>query len=159
MAPTRRDMLIGAGAAGASLFTAGKIVSAHDRQAALGLSIAVKSPWMANQVALTSDNILFLGLPRYTRDQSTPSLVRREADGALRPFPGNGWNMWQPGKDGREAFVYINAVHIFADDTVWCVDQGAPNEDIFPGYGKPAPGAQKIVQLDARSGAILRILR
>lgn len=102
---------------------------------------------------------MFLGLPRYTRDGATPSLVRRERDGSLRPFPGGDWNAWEPGRDGSAAFVYLNAVHIFDDDTVWCVDQGAPNEGVFPGYGTPAPGAQKIVQLDAGSGEILRILR
>lgn len=115
---------------------------------------------MANQVAVTSTNVLFLGLPRYAREKDTPSLARREADGTLKPFPGNAWNEWKPGHDGSNAFVYLNSVHIFADDTVWCVDQGALNAGVFGiDYATPQPGAQKLVQLDAHTGAILQIIR
>ena len=115
---------------------------------------------MANQVALTSDNLLFLGLPRYAKDKPTPSLVRREMDGTLKPFPGNTWNEWLPGKDASEAFVYLNSVHVFADDTVWCVDQGSLSRGIFESdYATPTPGAQKIVRLHPRTGKILNILR
>lgn len=153
---SRRAFLAAAGASGVSLATS----PAPAAELPLPLTVAVRSPWMANQVALTSDNVLFLGLPRYARDKPTPSLARRDPDGTLRPFPGNGWNTWAPGGDGREAFVYLNAVHIFADDTVWCVDQGSLSPDAFPReYATPQPGAQKLVQLDARSGEIIRILR
>ncbi|CAG9194826.1 conserved hypothetical protein [Paraburkholderia sabiae] len=115
---------------------------------------------MANQVAVTRDNILFLGLPRYARDQPTPSLARREADGSLAPFPGNAWNEWQPGDDGRESFVYLNSVHIFADETIWCVDQGSLSPGVFPHVNSTLHrDAQKLVQLDAHTGQILNILR
>ena len=148
---TRRAMLAAAGATLAA--------GTRAADAPLPLELAVRSPWMANQVALTSDGALFLGLPRYARYRPTPSLARREADGTLRPFPGNGWNDWQPGADGRNAFVYLNSVHIF-DDTIWCVDQGALSPGIFgPALAVPQPGAQKLVQLDPRSGRVLRILR
>lgn len=126
----------------------------------LVLNVAVKSPWMANQVAITRNHRLFLGLPRYSAEYSTPSLARRAEDGSMQPFPGNSWNNWKPGDDGGEAFVYLNSVHVFDDETVWCVDQGSLSAGIFGDkYSKPAPGAQKIVQLDANSGKILRILR
>ncbi|QCP62367.1 SMP-30/gluconolactonase/LRE family protein [Pantoea sp. SO10] len=126
----------------------------------LALNVAVESPWMANQVAITRNNRLFLGLPRYSAEYSTPSLARLAEDGSMQPFPGNSWNDWKPGDDGSEAFIYLNSVHVFDDDTVWCVDQGSLSAGIFgEKYSKPAPGAQKIVQLDANSGKILRILR
>ncbi|GHB07614.1 L-dopachrome tautomerase-related protein [Salinicola rhizosphaerae] len=126
----------------------------------LPLEVAVRSPWLANQVALTSQGRLFLGLPRHELAVETPSVARRESDGSLRPFPGGGWNAWQPGDDGIDAFVYINSVHIFADDTVWCVDQG-----ILSGKGAADANAalddraRKIVQLDAESGAVIDVLR
>lgn len=124
------------------------------------LKLAVQTPWMANQVAITRHKRLFLGLPRYSAEYPTPSLARQAEDGGLQPFPSNSWNTWKPGDDGREAFVYLNSVHVFNDETVWCVDQGALSAGVFgKQYSKPAPGAQKIVQLDAKSGAILRILR
>ncbi len=156
MGITRRTFL---NAAGAVSF--GSVLpSIVHAKAELRPEVAIRSPWMANQVALTRDNLLFLGLPRYAKDKPTPSLARRDTDGTLKPFPGNTWNEWLPGKDASEAFVYLNSVHIFADDTVWCVDQGSLSPGIFgPDYATPAPGAQKIVELDPHSGSILKILR
>jgi sugar lactone lactonase YvrE len=124
------------------------------------VTIAARVPWMVNQVAVTSDNRMFLGLPRYPDHEQTPCVVRREADGTLKPFPGQGWNDWKPGDDGLNAFVYVNSVHIFADDTVWCVDQGTLRLDAgIQANPPPAPGAQKIVQLDPVSGKVLRVIR
>lgn len=124
------------------------------------LNVAVQSPWIANQVAITAGGKLFLGLPRYSAEFPTPSLARLNTDGILQPFPGNGWNNWQPGNDGTEAFVYLNSVHVFSDETVWCVDQGSLSPGIFgEQYAKPLQGAQKIIQLDANTGDILRVLR
>lgn len=124
------------------------------------LERVLTSPWMANQVAITRQQRLFLGLPRYSSEHPTPSLARQSKEGILQPFPGNSWNNWKPGDDGSKAFVYLNSVHVFNDETVWCVDQGSLSAGVFgEQYSKPAPGAQKIVQLDAESGEILRILR
>ncbi|MFE2889307.1 hypothetical protein [Streptomyces sp. NPDC059272] len=115
---------------------------------------------MANQVALTSSNQLFLGLPRFPGHETTPSLAHRTADGTVTAFPGTSWNDWKRGDNGRDAFVYVNSVHVFADDTVWCVDQGGLRPDAAPkSLSTPKPGAQKIVRLDARSGTILDVLR
>lgn len=133
---------------------------AYGANAPVMLQEVLRSPWMANQVALTSDNRLFLGLPRYAIDKPSPALGRREADGKLSAFPGNSWNEWTPGADGRDAFVYLNSVHIFDDDTIWCVDQGALSAGVFgEALAHPQDGAQKIVQLDSTSGVILRVLR
>ncbi|SEG72546.1 Major royal jelly protein [Actinacidiphila yanglinensis] len=126
----------------------------------LKLTVAARSPWMANQVALTRANTLFLGLPRFPGHETTPSVARRESDGSVAAFPGNTWNQWKAGDDGRNAFVYVNSVHIFADDTVWCVDQGGLRADSAPKeLSTPKPGAQKIVQFDPRSGEALQVLR
>lgn len=82
------------------------------------------------------------------------------SDGSLEPFPGNAWNQWSPGDDGREAFVYLDSVHVFHDDTVWCVDQGSLGPGVFPGLNATFHrDAQKLVQLDATTGRILRVLR
>lgn len=121
--------------------------------AMLPMEVAAHSPWMSNAVAVTSDNVVFLGLPRWPGHEITPSVARMASDGTAWPFPGGDWNNWKPGVDPTNAFVYVNSVHIFADDTVWCVDQGALRADVAP------PGAQKLVQLDPRSGKILQIIR
>jgi hypothetical protein len=155
MSLTRRAFIQAVSILGVSGLTKG-----YAGQPAPELRVAVKSPWMANQVALTGKKQLFLGLPRYAKDKPTPSLAKRSARGQMAPFPGNHWNEWQPGKDPSAAFVYLNSVHIFEDDTVWCVDQGSLSADIFPNeYAVPAPGAQKLVQLDPDTGEILSIIR
>lgn len=120
----------------------------------LAMAISDWSPWVANQVALTSRGMMFLGLPRYDATAANPSLARQRPDGVFAPFPGNAWNEWKIGDSGRDAFVYLNSVHIFADDTVWCVDQGAAG-----GEALPRPGAQKLVRLDPESGAVLDVMR
>jgi len=121
---------------------------------ASALAIAARSPeFLCNAVALTAEGAMFLGLPRWTGMRDTPSVVQVDSDGALQPFPGGAWNDWAFGKPVQEAFVQVNALHVFGDDTLWVVDQGAPD-------GKATlPGAQKVLQFDTRSGALLRALR
>ncbi|WBO21307.1 L-dopachrome tautomerase-related protein [Sphingomonas abietis] len=124
--------------------------SAASRSAAL--AVAARSPWLCNGVAVTADGGMFLGLPRFAGHIDTPSLARVEADGQLRAFPGGTWNGWKPGEDGRDRFVMVNAVHVFADGSLWVVDQGSVEHD-------PALPQPKIVRLDARTGAVLKVLR
>lgn len=162
---TRRTFLTTAGALAAASATgcgatADPVPSGAVTEAPLPLAVAAESPWMANQVALTSDNTLFLGLPRFPGHEDTPSVARREPDGTVKPFPGNAWNEWQPGDDGQNAFVYVNSLHIFADGTVWCVDQGGLRPDAAPPeLSTPRPGAQKLVRLDPVTGEVLTVLR
>lgn len=119
-----------------------------------GLEVAASSPeFLCNAVAVTRDGELFLGLPRWTGMDATPSVVRVAADGHLQPFPGGSWNAWSAGQPAHEAFVQVNALHIFGDDTLWVVDQGTPDREHV------IPGAQKVLQFDTRSGALLRSLR
>jgi sugar lactone lactonase YvrE len=118
------------------------------------LSVAARSPrYLANAVAASRDGTLILGLPRWTGMEDTPSVVRVGQDGELRPFPGGSWNSWRPGQDGRDSFVQVNGLHIFADDTLWVVDQGTADRKTT------LPGAQKVLQLDLASGRLLRTLR
>ncbi|WP_321871601.1 hypothetical protein [Paraburkholderia tropica] len=119
----------------------------------LPMNPSIHSPWFSNGVAVTRDNTVFLGLPRWPGHEVTPSVARMAADGTAWPFPGGEWNNWRPGDDGKNALVYVNSVHIFEDDTVWCVDQGGLRDDVA------LPGAQKLVQFDARSGHVLKIIR
>ncbi|PIK73022.1 bleomycin resistance protein, partial [Methylobacterium frigidaeris] len=116
------------------------------------LTVAAQSRWPCNGVAVAPDGTMFLGLPRFPGHTETPSLVRVEQDGALSPFPGGAWNAWRQGGDGREAFVMVNAVHVFNDGTLWVVDQGAVGESAVP-------GGHKIVRLDPRTGAVLAVIR
>lgn len=122
--------------------------------------VAATSPWFCNQVAITRKGDMFFGLPRYPDHDITPCVAKRDSQGNAQPFPGNSWNEWKPGDDGQNAFVYVNSLHIFSDDSVWAVDQGALRADSYPpALSEPKPGAQKLVQMDAETGAILKVIR
>lgn len=120
----------------------------------LALREAACSPhFLCNAVAVTSHGQIFLGLPRWQGMEATPSLVRVAADGYLVPFPGGAWNGWKPGDDPRETLVMVNGIHVFADDTLWVVDQGTADRKIT------IPGAQKLIRFDTKTGKVLQILR
>ncbi|WP_206370843.1 L-dopachrome tautomerase-related protein [Solimonas marina] len=108
-------------------------------------------PWLCNALAITSDGRVFVGLPRWPGYEKTPSLAQLMPDGTLKPFPGGTWNDWAPGKPTANALVDVNTIHIFDDDTIWVVDQGAP----FFG-GIVDRDAHKILQFDSHTGKLLR---
>lgn len=147
---TRRAAL-GSLAAGAAISFAGQSIAATQDSP---LTVAAQSPrFLANGVAMTSEGVMFVSLPRWTGMETTPSVARVAADGTLVPFPGGAWNEWSAGKDPADAFVQINALHVFGDDTLWVLDQGAPDRKTT------LPGAQKLLQFDTRDGKLLRALR
>ncbi|GBQ63990.1 SMP-30/gluconolactonase/LRE family protein [Komagataeibacter swingsii] len=123
--------------------------------ASVHATVIASSPrYLCNAVAATRGGTLFLGAPRWDLMADTPSVFRVGSGGALQPFPGGRWNEWKPGGDATNAFVMVNGLHIFSDDTLWVVDQG-----IDPTRGASVPGGQKLVQLDPRDGRVLQILR
>ncbi|MCJ2181267.1 hypothetical protein MTR62_00870 [Novosphingobium sp. 1949] len=115
--------------------------------------IATRSPSPVNAIAVNPAGTLFLGLPRLSQDAATPSVVRVEEDGTLAPFPGGAWNAWTPGASGVDAFVMVNALHVFDDGTLWVVDQGTADGR------EPQAGAQKLIRFDPRTGSLLSVLR
>lgn len=117
------------------------------------LTTEVSADAIVNAVAATRDGTLFVGLPRWHATTHTSSLARVNDPTHLTPFPGGDWNNWAPGKDVKNAFVQVNSVHIFDDDTVWIVDQGAPDNQTT------LPGAAKVAQFDSKTGKALRVLR
>lgn len=118
-----------------------------------GMKNEVTAATIVNAVTATRDGTLFVGMPRWHITTQTPCLARVDSPNRLTPFPGGEWNDWAPGKDGRNAFVQVNSVHIFNDDTVWIVDQGAPDNKTT------LAGAAKVAQFDCKTGEALRVLR
>jgi sugar lactone lactonase YvrE len=118
-----------------------------------GMRNEVTASTIVNAVTATRDGTLFVGMPRWHITTQTPCLARVDSATRLTPFPGGEWNNWAPGKDGRNAFVQVNSVHVFDDDTVWIVDQGAPDNKTT------LPGAAKVAQFDSKTGEALRVLR
>lgn len=117
------------------------------------IEVARSPRFVWNAVAVTKRGRIFVGMPRWPGFDETPSVAEVMPDGSLSPYPGGDWNNWAPGRPVENAFVSVNTVHIFDDDSLWVVDQGAPS------FGATIPGAQKVVQIDTASNKVARVLR
>jgi len=139
-------------ACGAAVLGASHLAQAATFIAKVGphLTEVASLDWLCNAVGLTSTGRLFVGLPRWPGFEKTPSIAEVLPDGSLKPFPGNEWNHWAPGKSPFHMLVKVNTIHIFDDDTLWAIDQG---EDAGPKGSNPG---QKILQFDTTTGKLLR---
>lgn len=117
------------------------------------IEVARSPRFIWNAVALTRAGRIFVGMPRWPGFEGTPSVAEVMPDGSLAPYPGGEWNGWSAGSLVENAFVSVNTIHIFDDDTLWVVDQAAP------GFGSVLPGAQKVVQIDTRTNKVARVFR
>jgi len=117
-----------------------------------GLEVVATSPWLANGVAVSAEGDYFLNFPRLQGHAVSPALARVTESGLI-PFPGNQWNTWQPGEDGLYSLVNVNACHIFSDNLLWVVDQGAPQGE------QRLKGAAKLVAFDIHSGEQKQLIR
>ncbi|WP_053141007.1 SMP-30/gluconolactonase/LRE family protein [Erwinia billingiae] len=111
-----------------------------------------QSPWLSNGIAVATDGSCFLNFPRFQGHLKSPALARITEKGPVA-FPGNQWNRWQPGDDGVNTLVNVNACHIFGDNLLWVVDQGAAEGE------KPGPGAAKLIAFDRTSGEVKKLIR
>lgn len=155
---SRRSALKGlaGGIALTGLGTAGlSSALAADQPPHLPATVIASSPrYLCNAIAATRNGTVFLGSPRWETMDDTPSVFRVSSNGTLKPFPGGTWNQWKHGADPANAFLMVNGLHIFSDDTLWVVDQG-----IDPITNTTVAGGQKLVQFDPQSGKVLQILR
>ena len=145
----RREFIIGGLA---SLCLTHPAFAAAAKFKAPALQLFTTSPWLANGIAVAPGGESFINLPRFQGHLQSPALARITASGPVA-FPGNQWNSWQPGEDGIDKLVNVNACHIFDDGLLWVVDQGAPQG------GQPARGAAKLAAFDIHSGELKQLIR
>jgi sugar lactone lactonase YvrE len=108
-------------------------------------------PW--NAVALDGRGRIFVSSPRWT-GSTGPQVAVIGAKGDLIPYPSAQWNNWAPGGDPENAFVSVNAIHRGSDGSLWIVDTGSPAFGV-----RPVPNGAKVVRLDPRTDAVVRIYR
>ncbi|WP_246797578.1 major royal jelly family protein [Burkholderia perseverans] len=106
-------------------------------------------PW--NAVAVDAAGRVIVSAPRWTGNTG-PAVAVAGKDGSLTPYPDRAWNGWTPGGDASHAFVSVNAIHEDAGGDLWLVDTGAPAFG-----GATIPGGAKIVRIDPRTDAVVRI--
>lgn len=96
----RRAFIAAAGLTVATGLVSTKVVLATSGE--LPHRVAAEIPWFCSQIALTTKGEMFFGLPRYPDYDRTPCLAKLGSDCKPSPFPGNAWNEWKPGDDGRD---------------------------------------------------------
>lgn len=140
----RRTMMLGSAAVLAAM---GSAVAAPDPLE----TMAVNQTTLWNGVARTPKGRIFVSLPNWLGPAAGAGEVG--ADGVLRPWPGNEWNRWQPGTDGSNALVSVNAIRLnLKGDELWVLDAGAPLN------GQRLPGGAKLVVFDVASGATKKVI-
>ena len=73
---------------------------------------------MLNGAAVSPTGRVFSSFPRWTPEPS-PSVAEAMPDGSFRPYPGNHWNEWAPGKSPEEGIVNAHSVHADRHNHLW----------------------------------------
>ncbi|QNF32313.1 SMP-30/gluconolactonase/LRE family protein [Adhaeribacter swui] len=77
-------------------------------------------------VAISRDGRLFTNYPLWPGPYKY-SVVEVLPDNQVKPYPNEEMNNWQPGDDGKNKWVCVQAVYIDADNFLWVVDPACPN--------------------------------
>ncbi len=103
-------------------------------------------------VAVTEDGRVFANFPRWAPEVPV-SVAEVLADGTLRPYPDEAWNSWMPDSAVEGRFVCVQSVAADGRGSLWVLDPANP---WFQGV---VPGGAKLVEIDAVSGGIVRVIR
>lgn len=100
-------------------------------------------------VAISKKGRLFTNYPRWEGPHRY-SLVEVLPGNKTVPFPNEQMNNWQPGDDGRDKWVCVQAVYIDDKDTMWVVDPACPQmKEVYE-------GSHKLVQINLETNTIER---
>ncbi|MBB3104760.1 SMP-30/gluconolactonase/LRE family protein [Azomonas macrocytogenes] len=112
--------------------------------------VATSSQYTWNGIAVADDGRIFANFPRWA--EGTPSVALVGKDGALTPYPGDGWNTWKPGDDPARHFVSVNSLHVDrSENHLWVVDPATPN------FGPSVEGGPKLVEINLATNQVLRV--
>ena len=102
-------------------------------------------------LAVAHDGTTFVTFPRWSADVPV-SVGRLESDGSVTPVPDAAWNGWQPGADPASAWVCAQGAWVDASGALWVVDAASPS------FAGAVPGGPKLVELDARTLQVKRVI-
>lgn len=146
---TRRTLLSSAAVMAVAAGLPG--LSRSQPDAAPLLAVAVQSPrFLVNGVATDSAGSVYVAMPRWTGMDDSPGAGKLRPDGTIAPFPGGDWNRWKTGA-ASDRLLQVNALHVFDDNLVWIVDQGAPDRK------NVLPGGQKLLAFRPDGGLVHRL--
>ncbi len=114
------------------------------------ITVASSGNVMMTNAAVSPAGRLFGNFPRWTH-VPTPSVGEATPDGTFKPFPGGGWNEWQPGRPPADRFVCTHGLHADRENNLWVID------DASPYHGAMVEGGAKLVQIDLATDRVSRV--
>jgi sugar lactone lactonase YvrE len=115
------------------------------------LEIYAESDRQWTGVAVTRDGRVFVNFPRWSPEVPV-SVAEVLAGGTLRPFPDEAWNSWTPDADPSSTFICVQSVVADGQGSLWVLDPANP------GFQGVVPGGAKLVEIDAATGGVVRVI-
>jgi sugar lactone lactonase YvrE len=115
------------------------------------LEIIAESERQWTGVAVTREGRIFVNFPRWSPEVPL-SVAEVLDDGSLLAFPDTTWNQWAPGLDPASHWVCVQSVVADGKGSLWVLDPASP------GFGGVVPGGAKLVEFDALTGELLRVI-
>ncbi len=108
------------------------------------------SVYQLTGVAVSANGRLFTNYPLWS-DIYRYALVETRPGNQVMPYPNAEMNSWQPGQNGDNNWVCVQAVYIDEKDRMWVVDPAAPRMDTVYQH------SYKLVKIDLSSGQVERV--
>lgn len=107
------------------------------------------STYQLTGVAVSANGRLFTNYPLWS-DIYRYALVETHGGNNVTPYPNIEMNSWQPGQNGDNNWVCVQAVYIDEGDKMWVVDPAAPKmEAVYQ-------NSYKLVKIDINTGKVER---
>lgn len=107
-------------------------------------------------VTVAPDGRIFVNFPRWTED-SPISVAEVMPDGAVKPYPDEGWNSWRNARKNQmpagDHFVCVQSVVADAQGNLWVVDPAAP------ATAAVVPGGPKLIRIDLKTNIVSQVIR
>ncbi|HYE54465.1 MAG TPA: L-dopachrome tautomerase-related protein [Chitinophagaceae bacterium] len=100
-------------------------------------------------VAVADNNRLFTNYPLWS-DIHLHDVVEVNGLNASTPYPDMNWNSWEPGQNGENKWVCVQAVYRDDENFLWVVDPAAPK------MGPVYQDAYKLVKINLSNNSIER---
>lgn len=119
----------------------------------LKLQLVFKDEWyQLTGVAISHNSRLFTNYPLWNGPHKY-DVVEVTGINSATPYPNMEWNSWQPGEDGANKWVCVQAVYVDDANYLWVLDPAAP---YINGVYKHA---YKLVKFNLENNSIKRIYR
>jgi len=100
-------------------------------------------------IAVSPGGRMFVNYPLWSKIYKY-AVVEVMPNGTVKPYPNLEMNSWTKGKDGKNAWVCVQAVYIDDAGYLWVVDPAAPM------LGQVYQNSDKVVKIDLKTNKIIR---